>query len=387
MEWYSTEALLPDVAARNHSQQLIRHINDVIRAAGGWIDFADFMDRLLYAPGLGYYAAGAVKLGPAGDFTTAPEMTPLFARTLAHPIARTLRELNRQETTLLELGAGTGQLAQDLLKALAKQDCLPTRYAILEVSTDLRQRQQEKIRQLPPALQQRVEWLEHWPAELEGVVLANEVLDALPVQRLRWQDGQWHQWGVAVTEEAWHWQTRPLSAGSPLLEGMPVMTGYPEPYDTEVALAAEGLMALLGQTLKAGRAFFIDYGFPAREFIHPQRSGGTLMCHYRHHAHGDPFLYPGLQDITAHVDFTRMARAARRAGLQPETWQTQAAWLIEEGILHELEKVHGEAGTDYRAVSAVQKLLSPAEMGELFKVLVLSRGGPENESVSTLLGL
>jgi SAM-dependent MidA family methyltransferase len=167
---------------------------------------------------------------------------------------------------------------------------------------------------------------------------------------------------------------------------MPDMTGYPEPYDTEVGLAAEGLMTLLGQTLKAGQAFFIDYGFPAREFIHPQRSGGTLMCHYRHHAHGDPFLYPGLQDVTAHVDFTRVARAARRAGLQIETWQTQAAWLIEEGILHELEKVHGETSADYRAVSAVQKLLSPAEMGELFKVLVLGQG-PENKSALINLGL
>ncbi|WP_200874302.1 class I SAM-dependent methyltransferase [Ferrovum myxofaciens] len=386
MEWYSTEALLPSVAARDHSQQLIWHINDAIDKAGGWIDFADFMNLLLYAPRLGYYAAGAVKLGPAGDFTTAPEMTSLFARTLAHPIARTLRELDPQKTTILELGAGTGQLAQDLLKALEQQDSLPKRYAILEVSTDLRERQQENIRQLPPDLQRRVEWLEHWPAELEGVVLANEVLDALPVQRLRWQNGQWHQWGVAVTKEGWHWQTRPLPANSPLLEGMPDMTGYPEPYDTEVGLAAEGLMTLLGQTLKAGQAFFIDYGFPAREFIHPQRSGGTLMCHYRHHAHGDPFLYPGLQDVTAHVDFTRVARAARRAGLQIETWQTQAAWLIEEGILHELEKVHGETSADYRAVSAVQKLLSPAEMGELFKVLVLGQG-PENKSALINLGL
>ncbi len=386
MEWYSTQALLPSVEAKEHSQQLIRHINETIDRAGGWIDFADFMNQLLYAPGLGYYAAGAVKLGPAGDFTTAPEMTPLFARTLAHPLARTLGELNSQDTTILELGAGTGQLAQDLLKALEKQDCLPKRYAILEVSTDLRQRQQEKICQLPPDLQRRVEWLEHWPTELEGVVLANEVLDALPVQRVRWQNGQWHQWGIAVMEEGWSWQTQPLPESSPLLAGMPIMTDYPEPYDTEVALAAEGLMTLLGQTLKTGRAFFIDYGFPAREFIHPQRSGGTLMCHYRHHAHGDPFLYPGLQDITAHVDFTRVARAARRAGMQVETWQTQAAWLIEEGILHELEKVHGETNTDYRAVSAVQKLLSPAEMGELFKVLVLGRGS-ENESALISLGL
>ncbi len=386
MEWYSTQALLPSVEAKEHSQQLIRQINKTIDRAGGWIDFADFMHQLLYAPGLGYYAAGSVKLGPSGDFTTAPEMTPLFAHTLAHPLARTLGELDSRETTILELGAGTGQLAQDLLKALEKQDCLPNRYAILEVSTDLRQRQQEKIRQLPPDLQRRVEWLEHWPTELEGVVLANEVLDALPVQRVRWQNGQWHQWGITVMEEGWRWKTQPLPANSPLLEGMPIMTDYPEPYDTEVALAAEGLMMLLGQTLKAGRAFFIDYGFPAREFIHPQRSGGTLMCHYRHHAHGDPFLYPGLQDITAHVDFTRVVRAARRAGMQVETWQTQASWLIEEGILHELEKVHGEANTDYRAVSAVQKLLSPAEMGELFKVLVLGRG-PENESALIRLGL
>lgn len=368
-------SLMPGPEARAHSDRLRAEIDRAIGEAGGWLDFAGFMAQALYAPGLGYYSAGAAKLGPGGDFVTAPEMTPLFARTLARPVAQTLAGLKGEDPVVLELGAGTGRLACDLLQALAAEGALPSRYRILEVSPDLRARQQAAIGSLPDPLRERVEWCERWPEVFSGALVANEVLDALPVHRVGWRGAAgWVEIGVIRAGDGWAWSERPL--GNPRLRArLPDPAGWSAAYDTEIGLAATDLVATVGRTMRAGRAWFIDYGFPAREYYHPQRAMGTLMCHIRHHAHPDPLVFPGLQDITAHVDFTAVAQAALGAGLAVEAYDTQAAWLIGAGIVEALGRLSPEDARTYLPqAAAVQKLLSPAEMGELFKVLVLRPG-------------
>ena len=378
--------LQPAPEALAHSARLRDDINRVIRQSGGWIDFSRFMALALYAPGLGYYSAGSAKLGSGGDFVTAPEMTPLFGQTWARAVSATLNELREQRPEVLELGAGSGRLARDLLLALAEQGTLPERYLILEVSADLRARQEALLATLPAPLRARVSWCDAWPETLVGVLVANEVLDALPVHRVRWRGENWAAMGVALAGEDWVWQERPLTDAR-LLAMLPPTAGLPVPYDTEICPDAAALMANLARTLRAGRAYFIDYGFPAREYYHPQRHEGTLMCHIRHHAHGDPFAYPGLQDITAHVDFTAVARAALKHGLALEDYGTMARWLIDAGLLEVLGAIPVTDEALYLpAVSAVQKLLSPAEMGELFKVLVLGKG-QGSPAACALLGL
>jgi SAM-dependent MidA family methyltransferase len=378
--------LQPEPEALAHSARLRSEINRVIRQSGGWIDFSRFMALVLYAPGLGYYSAGSVKLGSGGDFVTAPEMTPLFGQTWARAVAATLDGLRGQHPMVLELGAGSGRLARDLLLALAALGTLPERYLILEVSADLRERQEALLATLPAALRARVDWCSAWPAALTGVVLANEVLDALPVHRVGWRQEGWVEMGVTLEGEDWAWQQHPLTDAR-VAALLPPTDGLPVPYDTEVCPDAAALMASLAHSLKAGRAYFIDYGFPAREYYHPQRHEGTLMCHVRHHAHGDPFAYPGLQDVTAHVDFTAVARAALDHGLVLEDYGTMARWLLDAGLLEVLGAIPVTDEARYLpAVSAVQKLLSPAEMGELFKVLVLGKG-QGSPAASALLGL
>jgi SAM-dependent MidA family methyltransferase len=376
--------LQPGPEALAHSARLRSEINRVIQQSGGWIEFSRFMALALYAPGLGYYSAGSVKLGSGGDFVTAPEMTPLFGQTCAHAVSATLDELRGEHRVVLELGAGSGRLARDVLLALAAHGTLPERYLILEVSADLRERQEALLSTLPAFLRARVDWCSAWPETITGVLLANEVLDALPVHRVGWRDGGWVEIGVALAGEDWVWQERALTDAR-LATLLPAAAGLPIPYDTEVCPEAAALMANLARTLKAGRAYFIDYGFPAREYYHPQRHEGTLMCHVRHHAHGDPFAYPGLQDITAHVDFTAVARAALHHGLALEDYGSMARWLVDTGLLEVLGTIPMTDEARYLpAVSAVQKLLSPAEMGELFKVLVLGRGETSSPACAAL---
>ncbi len=378
--------LQPEPEALAHSARLRNEINRVIRQSGGWIDFSRFMALALYAPGLGYYSAGSIKLGSAGDFVTAPEMTPMFGQTWAHAVSATLDELSSEHPVVLELGAGSGRLARDVLLALEARGTLPERYLILEVSADLRERQDALLSTLPVSLRERVDWCSAWPETLTGVLLANEVLDALPVHRVGWRDGGWVEIGVALAGEDWVWRERAL-ANERLATMLPATDGLPVPYDTEICPEAVALMANLARTLKAGRAYFIDYGFPAREYYHPQRQEGTLMCHIRHHAHGDPFVWPGLQDITAHVDFSAVARAALHYGLALEDYGTLARWLVDTGLLDVLGAIPATDEARYLpAVSAVQKLLSPAEMGELFKVLVLGRGQTSTPACA-MLGL
>lgn len=361
---------LPSPEAQAHSDQLRDLIHHDIARQGGWIPFSRFMELALYAPGMGYYSAGARKFGVAGDFVTAPEISSLFGRTLA----RQLVEIMAQSTPhILELGAGSGKLAVDILGELERQNSLPERYDILEVSADLRGRQQVLLQARLPHLIDRVHWLDALPDSISGVLVANEVLDALPVHLVRWTDANIVERGVASKGENFVWQERLLES-SMLLE-IAQQIKVPDDTLSDVSLAARGLVSSLSERLHQGVLLFIDYGFGAREYYHPQRTQGTLMCHYRHHAHDDPFFLPGLQDITAHVDFTAVAEAAIDAGLHLYGYTTQAYFLINGGITDLLAETDAENICDYLPLSAqLQKLTSPAEMGELFKIIALGKG-------------
>ncbi len=359
----------PDALA--HSQRVTAHLRFLIDAAGGWISFAQFMEAALYAPGLGYYAAGAMKFGAAGDFVTAPEMTPLFGRTLAHAIAPVLAETDGE---VLELGAGSGRLAVDVLGELARLDALPARYCILEVSADLRARQQDTLARELPQLAGRVHWLDALPAHFSGVILGNEVLDALPTELVHWtEDGPLSR-GVIMEGEAFAWQDRPI--GDPLLRARTDTLGLAPDYLSEINLAAEALITSLAQVMDRGVILMIDYGFSAAEYYHPQRHMGTLRAHYRHHALDDPFYLPGLCDLTAHVDFSVVARAGMAAGLELAGYTSQASFLLNSGLTELLMQTPpADAAAYLPQANAVQRLVSPAEMGELFKVIGFAKGG------------
>jgi SAM-dependent MidA family methyltransferase len=345
-----------------------------IAQRGGWITFDDYLEQVLYAPGLGYYSAGAAKLGAAGDFITAPEISPLFGACVARQCAPFLREGGE----LLELGAGTGALAAALLPRLAAAAALPARYSILEVSADLRERQRARLSSLDPELYARIQWLEALPARaLRGVIVANEVADALPFQCFLASANEYEERGVSLDARGWPiWAMRPASAmlRSELTR---VAGSLPQPfapgYRSELCMRMGPWIAALASRLEAGCLLLFDYGLGRQELYHPQRDSGTLRCHYRHRAHEDPFLYPGLQDISAWVDFTRIAEAASAAGLEIAGYCTQAAFLLGAGIDAELA-----AATDVleraRLASAARSLMMPDEMGETFKAMALTRG-------------
>ena len=358
----------PDAFA--HSQRVEAHLQKLIQHAGGWISFAQYMEAALYAPGLGYYAAGATKLGAAGDFVTAPEMTPLFGRTLAHAMASVLKQTDGE---VMELGAGSGKLAVDVLGELERLDALPTRYGILEVSADLRARQQERLAHALPHLAERVHWLDELPDHFSGVILGNEVLDALPVELVHWTDSEPMQRGVSLDDEAFCWQDHPIT--DPLLRARAEALNLAPGYLSEINLAAEGLIASLAQCLDHGLILMIDYGFGESEYYHPQRHMGTLRAHYRHHALDDPFYLPGLCDLTAHVDFSAVARAGDAAGLNLAGYASQANFLINAGLADLLMQISpSDAAAYLPQANAVQRLVSPAEMGDLFKVIAFTRG-------------
>ena len=377
--------------ALQHSARLVDFIRRDIAVQNGWVSFARYMELALYAPGLGYYTAGAHKFGEAGDFITAPELSPLFGRTLARQVAEIM---THSSPHILELGAGSGKLAADMLSELEQLDSLPTSYLILEVSADLRERQQSLIRKHLPHLLDRVHWLDALPEKFSGAIVANEVLDALPVHLVHWHnnvgrdlsrqngiginpDLQNHKHaiterGVTWGEHGFIWKERAISDAA-LLDAAQKIT-VPDDYLSEICLAARGLINSLAHSLQQGAILFIDYGFGAREYYHPQRSSGTLMCHYRHHAHDDPFYLPGLQDITAHVNFTDIAECGIDAGLELMAYTNQAFFLINCGITELLQNTAPENLRNYLPLSAqLQKLTSPAEMGELFKVIALGK--------------
>jgi len=368
-------ALFPDLPppsgdAAAHSDRLRRLIADRITDAGGWIPFDTYMDLALYAPGLGYYAGGSRKFGADGDFVTAPEISDLFGRTLARQVAQILAITGGD---VLELGPGTGRLAASLLAELARLGQPPGRYLLLDVSADLRDRQRQQIAESVPEDFHRAEWIDALPADFRGVVIANEVLDALPVSLVSRRDDGLHERGVALSGESFTWVDRPLPAGR-LLDRAEAL-GLPSPYDTEFCPRADALVRALAERLTAGALIFIDYGFGRREYYHPQRDRGTLVCHYRHRMHDDPLVLPGLQDITSHVDFTAIAEAGVAAGLRFAGYTTQANFLVNCGIVELLSEVPAAHASTYLPLaSQAQKLMSPSEMGELFKVVALSRG-------------
>ncbi|HKA39962.1 MAG TPA: SAM-dependent methyltransferase, partial [Burkholderiales bacterium] len=349
------------------------HIAAEIEHGGGWLSFARYMELALYAPGLGYYMAGARKLGKDGDFVTAPEISPLFGRALA----RQLQQLGRGD--ILEIGAGSGALAADLLLELERLGCAPARYLILELSPDLRDRSRDTLAARAPHLIERVAWLNQLPPSFGGTVIGNEVLDAMPVHVFERRSTGVVELGVAVRDGGFGWEARPPSSPP----GVPDPSCFPaEGYRSEAQFVARAFIQSLGRVLTRGAALFIDYGFPRREYYHPQRARGTLMCHYRHRAHDDPFFLPGLQDITSHIDFTAVAEAGREAGLELLGYTNQAQFLVNCGITDLLAETPASDAAAYTPLAAqAQKLLSPAEMGEFFKVIAFGRGAP-----SALLG-
>lgn len=360
----------PEAAA--HSRALAEHIANTIVTEGDWIPFSRFMELALYAPGLGYYAAGSRKFGPQGDFITAPEISPLFAQCLAMQ-SRQVLEMTGGD--ILELGPGSGVLAAELFAELKTQKRLPGRYRLLEVSPDLRERQRELLAARHPGDMDRFEWIDRMPEKVRGMVIANEVLDVVPFALVHRSRGEILERGVILTEAGFAWDDVPMPEGELKRRAAAVIPPGDYDYLTEVGLPAEGLVRTLAQALEAGLLLFIDYGFSEREFYHPQRSMGTLRCHYRHRFHGDPFFLPGLQDITAHVDFTAMARAGGQGGCEVAGYTTQAYFLISCGIAVMVSG--GDPSmtlSRLKATSAVHRLISPSEMGELFKVLGLSKG-------------
>ncbi|MEO7775364.1 MAG: SAM-dependent methyltransferase [Steroidobacteraceae bacterium] len=351
-------------------------IAERIAAAGGWLGFDEFMRLALYAPGLGYYSAGSYKLGAGGDFTTAPETSPLFADGVATQCAQLLAELGPQ-AELFEVGAGSGALACDVLRALERAGRLPARYRILEVSADLRERQQHAVRSLPPQLSGLVQWLDEPPSHpWQGVLLANELLDALPCERFSVAaDGEFVALGVALEAGELVW--RGVDADQGLrAELQRIVAELPQPlprgYNSELCRLVEPWLGSVSDALTRGALLLFDYGLPRRELYHLQRDDGTLHCHFQHQAHGDPFANLGLQDITAWVDFTRVAEGADALGLQVNGFATQAAFLLGTGI-----EARIAAASDARAraqlASAARKLMLPGEMGEIFKVIALTR--------------
>lgn len=360
----------PSAIAQAHSDRLCELIKTDIAAQAGWIPFSRFMELALYAPGLGYYSAGARKFGPDGDFVTAPEISHLFGRSMARQVADIMAQSSPQ---VIELGAGSGKLAADVLKELERMQALPQRYSILEVSPDLRTRQQALLQECVPHLFHLVHWLDVLPGRINGVLIANEVLDALPVHLLHWERAQIMERGVGYASGHFTWQDR-LPQDDTLLQAAQRIHA-PDAYLSETSLAVRGLVSSLCERLQQGVLLFVDYGFGAGEYYHPQRTHGTLMCHYRHHAHDDPFFLPGLQDITAHVDFSAVAESAIASNAHLLGYTTQAHFLINCGIADFLAEADPGNVRAYLPLSAqLQKLTSPAEMGELFKVIAVGKG-------------
>jgi SAM-dependent MidA family methyltransferase len=365
--------MAPELTAdqARHSEAVTRAVRAAIEAAGGWLSFDDYLRLVLYAPGLGYYSAGSEKFGPRGDFITAPELSELYARCLAHQCAQVLRSVGGD---VLELGAGTGRLAAGLLRRLAELGQLPEHYYILEVSADLRDRQRASLKALPEPLQSRIVWIDTLPAvPLAGVMVANEVADALPFKRFLIDGAAVYERGVGLAEDG-ALVDADRAAGAALCAELARIApdGWPQHYQSELCPLLAPWIASIAAALARGVVLLIDYGLPRREYYHVQRAQGTLRCHFRHRAHDDPLLYPGLQDITAWVDFTRAAEAAVEAGLEVKGYCTQAAFLLACGI--EAELAAGSGIEHARLASQARTLLLPGEMGENFKVMALSRG-------------
>jgi SAM-dependent MidA family methyltransferase len=376
------ELPLPDARALELSAQLAGRIRAAIAAAGGRLGFDAYMQRALYEPALGYYVNGLRKFGEEGDFTTAPERSPLFARALARQVVQVLAAVPDGE--VLEFGPGSGALAAELLAELDTLGCLPRRYLMLELSAELQQRQREAIARRVPHLAGRVAWLSQLPERCTGVVIANEVLDAMPVRRFRMVDGSITELYVTTAGEGME-----LVNGPPqdeLLAARVASLKLPPDYESEVNFAAEAWVRTVCERLDRGLLLLIDYGYAQAEYYHPQRHTGTLQCHYRQRAHGDALLWPGLQDITAHVDFTAMAQAGCQVGATLAGFATQAQFLINCGLPQLLEAIDPADPAYLDLALQARQLLLPQAMGEAFKVLALTRGMDDGDGLIGFAG-
>ncbi len=370
-----TQGNAPEAAAAAHSRRLADLIRDEACARGGLLPFDRFMELALYARGMGYYVAGARKLGAQGDFVTAPELSPLFGRCVAEQCLQALDAL--QGGSIMEFGAGTGALSAEVLSALAGKGSLPSHYLILEPSPDLRERQQGLLTERLPDLLPRVQWLDRLPTGFRGCVLANEVLDAMPVHRFRiGADREPLELFVKPSGDGWE-EVADAPASPGLVEAVQALQSAGlavEPgYESEINLRLGPWIRALAESMDAGLALLIDYGYPRSLYYLPERSKGTLICHYRHRARADPYFHPGLQDITAHVDFTSAAQAARLAGLRLAGFTTQAHFLIGCG----LDRLLAEAADDPDAMGLIlgaKQLVLPSAMGERFQVMGLQKG-------------
>lgn len=369
----------PSADALVHSELLRARIIEAIAGGDGWLSFADYMNLVLYTPGLGYYSAGAQKFGDAGDFVTAPGISPLFSQCIAGQCAQLLDALGGG--SIIEPGAGTGIMAADILLELERLDALPEQYLILEPSADLQARQADILARRIPHLQARVQWLDRTPEQpWRGVLLANEVLDALPVSRFTIHAGEPHELGVSHANEDFVYVTRPASPElANAVSEIRASTGtdLPEGYTSELCLQLPAWLRAAAQWLDTGTALLFDYGFSRREYYLPERSSGTLRCYYRHRAHENPFLWPGLQDITAWVDFSWLAESALAAGFALTGYTTQANFLLASGIDQRATAAAVDARAQVAVAAALRQLLLPGEMGEAVKVIALGRGGAD----------
>lgn len=368
----------PGPEERGHSERLQALMRSEIAAAGGAIDFSRFMELALYAPGLGYYSAGAAKFGASGDFVTAPELGFVFARCLARALAPILRETGGE---VLELGPGSGALAVDLLLELERLHVLPARYRLLERSADLRERQRTRVVRHCPHLQHLVEWLDAPPDRpWRGALVANEVVDALPVRLFALRSDGLYARAVAVDGHgrlAW----REVGADAALQRDVttalgPAVATLPRPYCSEVRPLLQPWLAEVGRSLERGGAWFIDYGYANADYYAARRFNGTLRCHYRHRAHDDALFWPGLQDITAWVDFDALTAAGVAQGFHAPPVVTQAQFLIANGLDEVFAAGYAAAADEvarYRLAQEVKRLMQPDEMGESFRVAMLHR--------------
>ena len=361
----------PTEEERAHSQALVRYIREQIESSGGAIDFARYMELALYAPGLGYYSGPQQKFGEAGDFITAPEFSPLFGACVARQCAEVLKNINN--SNILEAGAGSGVLAAELLKNLEQLEALPQHYFIIELSAELQLRQRGTLEKEVPHLVDRVQWLNALPDKgFRGVVVANELLDAMPVQRFRIDGDEINLLSVSWDQDYFSITETNIDKN---LRDRITQLNLPDGYTSEINLNAEAWIKSIADIIDQGLVLIFDYGYPQHEYYLPERQQGTLMCHYRHRAHDDPFAFVGLQDITSHVDFTAMAEAADSAGLSVLGYTSQAAFLMASGLNELAAKSDPEKIEQHLTMTnQIKKLTLPSEMGELFKVIAFGKG-------------
>jgi len=372
--------------AIEHSELLDSHLRELAAKSGGSLSFERFMQEVLYAPGLGYYSAGAEKIGESGDFITAPEISPMFSDCLAH---QTEQILKITAGSILEIGAGRGIMAADILRRLEELECLPEQYLILEVSAELQQRQQQTLSKEVPGLFQRIEWISAVPENFKGVIIANEVVDAMPVQVFVKRAGEFLNKTVIATENGWDWgglefDQKLNDFGLELEKRL----GYElaEGYESEANIMQQSWLNSLSDCLEQGLILLLDYGFPQAEYFHSQRPG-TLMCHYRHFSHSNPLVLLGLQDVTAHVDFTALAEVAFESGLQVKGYTDQGTFLTNCGLLERMDQLGGiDDAKIIRYSQQVKLLILPSEMGELFKVIAMGRGIDDMELIGFKMG-